>query len=346
MLAPIRFKMHGPDRLNYEFILKHFRARPGLYILGAGVSAGSAPLGIAFWRSAALDYLRNFSSFPANIPTQAELTARIINNASNLTIDDIWPGRELRPGTEIVPYGEILQRLPGLFVRVHLKHALSAARYHAAQSAGPLNHSYGVFQHVHPSMIATYNHDGLAEHFCGNIHVVLDMHGTVEPGYGAPSIVEFIGQLRNWDLPEQTDSLLMALPESYYSLHPAQGKFRQQLARMATFTPDFVAIIGYSFAQAGTGYDDSVSLKSFLETRRDFAGNIYIIQPSPDDLCAIIADALRSKKVIPVRAYWNVLAHAFMRKLSDRDCRRSLNYFYEQTLDRHGGQVAFPLAAE
>ena len=48
---------------------------------------------------------------------------------------------------------------------------------------------------------------------------------------------------------------------------------------MAAFTPEFVAIIGYSFAQNGTGYDDSVSLKSFLETRRDFVGNIYIIQP-------------------------------------------------------------------
>jgi len=158
----IRIKMRKPDRTSHEFILKHFQVRPGLYVLGAGVSAGAAPLGIAFWRSAALDYLRNFSSFPASIPTQAELTERIIKNASNLTIDDIWPGRGLRPGTEIVLYGEILQRLPGLFVRVHLKHVLSAARYHAAQSAGLLNHSYGVFQYVHPSMIATYNHDGLA----------------------------------------------------------------------------------------------------------------------------------------------------------------------------------------
>jgi hypothetical protein len=331
------------DRVSYEFILTHFRARSGLYILGAGVSAGSAPLGMAFWRSAALDFLRNFSSFPADIPAQSELTARIINSAGNLTINDIWPGRELRPGTEIVPYGEILQRLPGLFVRVHLKHVLSAARYHAAQTAGLLNHSYGVFRYVHPSIIATYNHDGLAEHFCGNIHAVLDMHGTVEPGYGAPSVIEFVGQLRDWSLPEQTDSLLMGVPESYFSLHPAQRRFRRQLARMAAFTPDFAAIIGYSFAQAGTGYDDSVSLNSFLETRRDLAGNIYIIQPSPDNLCASIADALQSKNVIPVRAYWNVLAHAFMRKLSGRDCRRSLNYIYEQTLDRHGSQVAFPL---
>jgi hypothetical protein len=200
--------MGKPCSPSYEFILRHFQARPGLYILGAGTSAGSAPLGVAFWRSAALDYLRNFGSFPASIPTQAELTTRIINNASNLTVNDIWPEREIRPGTEILPYPEILRRLPGLFVRFHLKHVLSAARYRVAQSASSLNHSYGVFQHFHPSMIANYNHDGLAEHFCGNVHAVLDMHGTIEPGYGAPSIAEFVGQLRDVDLPEPTDNLL------------------------------------------------------------------------------------------------------------------------------------------
>jgi hypothetical protein len=170
------------------------------------------------------------------------------------------------------------------------------------------------------------------------------MHGTVEPGYGAPSIAEFVGQLRDVDLPEPTDNLLMGIAESYFSARPAQRRFRRQLARVAAFTPDFVAIIGYSFAQDDTGYDDSVSLNSFLETRRDFAGNIYIIQPAPDGMCAIMADALRSKNVFPIRAYWNVLAHAFMRKLSGRDCRRSLNYICEQTLDRHGHHVAFPLA--
>jgi hypothetical protein len=333
--------MHQPP--NLEFILKHFLAESGLYILGAGVSAGSAPLGVAFWRAAALDYLRNVGSFPADITTQAELTTRIIDKASTLTVDDIWPGRDIRPGTESPPYAEILRRLPGLFVRFHLRYVLSSARYRAAQNAGTLNHSYGVFQHFHPSMIANYNHDGLAKHFCGNFHAVLDMHGSVEPGYGAPSIAEFVGRLRKVDLPEPPDDILMGVSESYFSSHPAQRRFRRQLARVAAFAPDFVAIIGYSFAQDGTPYDDSVSLNSFLETRRDFPGRIYIIQPAPDAMCAIIADTLRSRNVFPIRGYWNVLAHAFIRKLSGRDCRRSLNYVCEQTLDRYGHDLAFPL---
>jgi hypothetical protein len=173
---------------NLEAILRHFQARPGLYIVGAGASAGSAPLGNAFWRTAALDYLRNVGSFPAEIPTQAELTARIIGKASNLTMEDIWPGHEIRPGTGIGLYSEILWRLPGLFVRFHLRHVLAEARYLASQNADSLSHSYGAFQNFHPSLIANYNHDGLAEHFCSNRHIVVDMHGTIEPGYGAPSI--------------------------------------------------------------------------------------------------------------------------------------------------------------
>jgi hypothetical protein len=83
---------------------------------------------VAFWRTAPLDYLRNVGSFPADIPTQAELTARVIDKASTLTADDIWPGREIRPGTEIPPQAEILRRLPGLFVRFRLRHVLSSAR--------------------------------------------------------------------------------------------------------------------------------------------------------------------------------------------------------------------------
>jgi hypothetical protein len=99
--------------------------------------------------------------------------------------------------------------------------------------------------------------------------------GPLSPGYGAPPIAEFVGRLRDVDLPEPTDDILMGVPESYFSSHPAQRRFRRQLARVADFTPDFVAIIGYSFAQDGTRYDDSVSLNSFLETRRNFRGRIY-----------------------------------------------------------------------
>ena len=57
---------------SYEFILQHFQTQRGLYILGAGASAGSAPFGGEFSRVPSLDYLRNFGSFPAIIPAHDE----------------------------------------------------------------------------------------------------------------------------------------------------------------------------------------------------------------------------------------------------------------------------------
>jgi hypothetical protein len=200
-----------------------------------------------------------------------------------------------------------------------------------------------VFQFFHPSLIANYNHDGLAEHFCKNIHAVLDMHGTVDPEYGAPSIVRLVDQFRDIDIPNPIDSILMGVSESFFDPHPAQRRFRRQLSTVAAFSPDFIAIIGYSFAQSKTGYDDVVSLTSFVETRRGFPGNIYIIQPSPDALCEMIADNIQSKSVFPVRTYWNVLAHAFTTVLFDSNSRKSLNYIYDQTLGKFGCKFAFPL---
>jgi hypothetical protein len=59
---------------SYEFMLKHFRARPGLYILGAGASAGEAPFGENFMLGPALDYIPR--GFPVDIPTHSELSQK------------------------------------------------------------------------------------------------------------------------------------------------------------------------------------------------------------------------------------------------------------------------------
>jgi hypothetical protein len=86
-------------QLSYEFILRHFRARRGLYILGAGASAGIAPLGPAFW-PAPTDYLQQFRSFPAIIPQHDELTTGMIDSFRG----EILAAREIRPGTELPPF--------------------------------------------------------------------------------------------------------------------------------------------------------------------------------------------------------------------------------------------------
>jgi len=47
--------MLGAVKPSLEFILRQFRSYPGLYVVGAGTSAGTAPLGRSFWTASSLD---------------------------------------------------------------------------------------------------------------------------------------------------------------------------------------------------------------------------------------------------------------------------------------------------
>jgi hypothetical protein len=133
----------------------------------------------------------------------------------------------------------------------------------------------------------------------------------------------------------------MGVPESFLD-----SKLAKNLQMVGKFFPSFVAIIGYSFARSNDGHDDYVSLEYFKQRFRGFPGNIYIIDLAPEYLQETLADSVRSKNVFPIRAHWNVLAHAFMRMVNEPALRKSLNYLHEQILDRYGGNIAFPLGRD
>lgn len=189
------------------------RTRMGLFVVGAGASAGSSPLGRDFWRESPLDYLRDLRSFPAIVAPRGPLTQRMIDY-SGIEIGDIFPGRELRPGTEEYPFREILKRLPDGFAREQLKHVLARARY-LARTEGTVTDSYRVFRAFYPSVIADYNHDGMAQELCGAKHAIVEMHGTIHPVYGSPEFGAWISGLREFDIALPPDNLVMGLPESW-----------------------------------------------------------------------------------------------------------------------------------
>jgi hypothetical protein len=145
--------------------------------------------------------------------------------------------------------------------------------------------------------------------------------------------------VREFDLPVSPDGILLCVPES-----PLDIQLVRRLLPIRMFSPHFIAIIGYSFGRNGETYDDSVSLDCFQHAFRGFQGNIYVVNPDPDDLRDMLAETFRPKSVFGIRAYWNLLAHAFMETLSDPNGLRPLNYVYEQMLDMFGSDVAFPLA--
>ena len=326
---------------SYEFILGQFRTRRGLYILGAGVSAGAALLGEAFWTAAPRDYLRNLSSFSADIPVHSELTQRMIDISRRPILAD----RDIRIGNED-PFLRlaILQRMPDYYARLYLKHCLSKFR-----SSGRQIDSYRIFQTFQRSLIMDYNHDGLATDCLGQFHHVLDMHRTIDPRYGSPRMYEIIDDVRDYDLPDKPDGIIMGVPESYFDPYLAHQLLK--VAREVSISPpNFLAIIGYSFAQNEQGYDDQVSLDCFLHTHRNFHGDIYVIGPNSDGkldtLKDLIADGLKSKNVLRIRAYWNVLSHAYMIANRIQGGRRSLNYVYNQILDTFGSEAVFPLSLD
>jgi hypothetical protein len=314
-----------------------FRTRTGLFVLGAGASAGSSPLGPNFWQVSPIDYLRNTHSFPAILTPRKALTQRMIDHSA-IQWGDIFPGREFRPGTEEYPFLEILSRLPDEFAREQLKHVLARARY-SPRSVGTITDSYKVFRAFHASIIANYNHDGLAQEFCGTQHAIVEMHGTIDPIYGSPEFGAWISALREFDITLPPDDLVMGLPESW-----TDTRLSRRLSLVMSKAPQHVVIIGYSFAQMGSGYDDAVTRAFFIQRFKHYSGAILVISPDPTQLCEMLCEELEIKTVYPIKRYWNVLAHAYLETQLDPDKFRSLDHAYGFVYDRHGGEQAFPIS--
>jgi hypothetical protein len=319
---------------SFESLLRQFQNQRGLFFIGAGASAGSVKLGPEFLQMPGIEYVTSAGSYPVEIPSHAPLSEKIIRSTATLPLSRIFPGRILRPGTEDFPFREFLSRMSDGYARTSLKHALARPGFE-----GRILDSYRVFRHFHPSIILNYNLDGLMGDHCGDVHKVLDPHGTVERGYGSPSGKELVAIVRENDFNLAPDSFVMSVPES-----PTDRRLEAQLRFAMRSSPDFVAIIGYSFAGAEPVYDDFVSLNFFMSRFRRFPGNVYVMSPYPAELADVIAHGIDSKIVHPIPTRWNVLAHAMVELLASRRIGRSLNYFCEQLLDRHGhDKMAFPL---
>src|SRR6478609_185665 len=176
--------MHRPTP-NLERMFALFQSRPGLFILGAGASAGEVPMAGRMLADIALDYLRKVGGFSPQIPAHSNLTQQVIAAGRLLTPQDVFPWIMARPGADDPPLREMLERLPGWYVWLSAMRALALPRYLRRSS-----HNYEVFRYFHPSFLLNFNHDGLAGDICGDRHAVRTTHGTVEAGFGSPEVAE------------------------------------------------------------------------------------------------------------------------------------------------------------
>ena len=303
-----------------------------MFILGAGASAGASEVageirfGQDFLIGPALEYVRG-GSFPVSIPIPSELSRKIINVARAAPLVRVFPDRIIRPGTDEFPYQELVERMPDGFARLYMKHDLLSVRF----SGRPCD-NYTAFRLFHPAMLMNYNLDGLATEYCGDVHRVVTPHGTVPKGYGSPDVARLWASTRDYDLQLGPDGLVISLPESSDDVN-----LWRCLDVMAAFSPEFIAIVGYTFGRNGNGHDDWISLDRFKRAFRGFPGDIYVIEPKPEALREVIVDGVESNRVFSVRGYWNIMAHVFMEAVHGRANGRSLNYACERIFRRAAG---------
>lgn len=314
-----------------EFLLRLLTGR-GLYFLGAGASAGEAPFGAGLLPEVGIDYLRHACSFSTVTRQHPPLSELVLEARPGITALDVH-GRELRPGTEDFTQDR-LRLMPPNFPRSLLMHQFAVPRYR-----GRASRNYLPFRFFPPSLIMNYNHDGLASRLVGPNHAVIPVHGYVESWIGSPDALAFIRTTGiEYDLAIAPDRLLMLERESFCDLDLAR-----RLMPMAQFKPEFVAIIGYSFAWTGQRHNDVVSLDCFVDHYRDFQGPVFVVDPQPDRLQEILAERLHHAQVRSVCTRWNLLSHAFLEAMVRRLRGRTLNDYCEELFDAGHGWSAFPL---
>ncbi len=317
-----------------EDVFGRFRWQSGLYVVGAGASAGDVDVGTRFMAYPGVRWLQTLSGFSASVTDKLPLTRSVIRLAGDAPLSEIFPGREIRPGTDTFPTKEILLRLPDYYTRAMMQHVLAAPVHHNRRSD-----SYRVFRLFHPATVANYNHDGMLAHATGRRHHIVNMHGIVDPQYGSPEMAELIERLGEYDgLPVPPDGLLMCVPEENDRV------LVDRLVQATSGSPPFIAIVGYSFAKNELSYDDNLSLEFFRERFRDYRGKVFVFEPNPNNLqnmTAMLSDTLRTKNVIGVCAFWNVLAHAYLRTIYAPK-GRSINWTYQKLLDDNRGPRSFP----
>lgn len=74
---------------SFESILQRFLCQRGLYMLGAGSSAGLTPIGNGLYRIPAFYWWRNGGGFSPDIPLHSPFVQKIIESQSDCPQEEI-----------------------------------------------------------------------------------------------------------------------------------------------------------------------------------------------------------------------------------------------------------------
>ena len=270
--------LFGRKTIGLEELLWRFRHSRGLFLLGAGASAGIVPFSQSLMAAPAVDFHDGFTSLSVS-PTEKDIAAQR-SAAEGLTK---LMERRRQPGFDEAMARAVVARMPSAYVNFHIVHTIGKARLD--QRLRHLRYrNYSVFDFFPPTVLLNYNLDGIATDICGVRHRVVPVHGTVKTHLGSWDTAALVARLRDVDIGFRFDDLLLCVPEPSFG-EPGRPELVRHLAPMWSFEPDFVAVCGYSFASldptSGLLFDDHESLRLFVERFKDYAGPVFVLNPSP-----------------------------------------------------------------
>lgn len=302
-------------------LLWRLRKEAALYLFGAGASAPVVPLAPELLLATANSYW-DLGSFPVEPTPPTILTERVLAQAHSHNFLD----RETRPGTDRLPYMEMLTRLGHGGALAQYIHFLAIQR-----SMRRRIQNYLVLRSFQRSLLLTWNLDGLAKDTCGDWHRVIEAHGGVPREYGSPASAKWVRVIQEYRLEVADHGLHPIGPETLHN-----PSLQHTLLAIQQCTPAFILIVGYSFGLFEGRYDDQLALTTFVNRFRDVPIDVYICDPQPQALAEMLRAELRSNRILTFPVYWNALAWVFTEAMVGNIDLNQLHYFHELVLDARG----------
>lgn len=303
------------DRL-LEHLAQNLIYKRGLYVLGAGTSAGQTPFEKELAEGLCYGYLQS-GSFSAEIPVQDRGTKRA-TNIFNQIFENYHEEKLVRlpNGSHLIKSicDEIIARIEPVYTQTKYLNELAKKKFEIIGKQSPTPYSYRVFQKFFPSLIINFNLDGLAELCCEYPHQIITPHGSVNHKWGSKEfekLVEFHREFggKAYSLPE----LVLIERETW--------EVRKKLAPISSYAYEFVAIIGYTFGYNNGGFDDHHSLemicndlaqRSFLHRNHRKILPIFVIDPKPEFISETLKETIKSNDVYAVPIRWDKFSEAML----------------------------------
>ncbi len=289
------------------------------YVLGAGASYGLIPVTKDLRRIIKAEY-HSIGVYPVTRASWSPLFERVIG--------------------EVSPYEDDLEEI----LLTHMPHeALEflAQRALWRPSSDVVPPQYAVFEFVPaPATLFNFNLDGLASLHCSHRHVVLEPHGRVDvPWLEHEDYRELLEGAVVYEVrvPHLTPKLLPGPEPEDITLGPSYTE-AQRLIRRARA----MIILGYSFGQRGTTFDDTQSFEFLAALLKNHHCPVLVISTTPAELTERLRDRLSTYDVHSIPLRWELFSGLLLASINPVEgisphwCAkrlRSLVYAYERGLD-------------